>query len=292
MNSAQIEALIDVVECGSFSKAAERRITTAQSVSQQVRRLEDDLGFELLERSPNGVRTTGAGQVFYEGARRVYDEMSALVTRCREMTKSGHDVVRLGSSDTYALGLFPQFVPRFLQQEPEVDVAYVSVGANPLEGLFRGDYDMLEGIRPTSPGLAFCELCRRQRVAVVAPRSKLARKSVLRAEDLHGHRLLVFSTIWAQNLQAWLDARAPGMVLEESPFAENDLTLQLVEAQDAIYFIPEQLAVHTTPFVSVPLETPVSTEYGLVYLRSQQRRLEPLLRCAREVFADDGKPAM
>ena len=64
MNDRQRSLFVDVVDLGSFSRAAERRFVTPQSVSQQIRRLEGELGFELLRRTPQGVAPTEAGQAF------------------------------------------------------------------------------------------------------------------------------------------------------------------------------------------------------------------------------------
>ena len=58
-----------VVECASFTRAAEAMDATQSAVSLKIKRLEDGLGRRLLERTPRRVRLTAAGQIFLERAR-------------------------------------------------------------------------------------------------------------------------------------------------------------------------------------------------------------------------------
>lgn len=148
MNDRQRGLFVDVVDLGSFSKAAERHFVTPQSVSQQIRRLEEELGFALLDRTAQGVAPTAAGRAFYEGCLRIGRELEVLVRHCAELAGAGDRAIRLGSSTTYSLALFSRFVPGFLRQNPDVRVEYVNVESAPLHGLLTGAYDVLEGVRP------------------------------------------------------------------------------------------------------------------------------------------------
>src|SRR5919204_6140091 len=64
MNLRQLECFVAVAEEGSFTKAARRLQLSQPSLSQQIRALEADLGGELIERLPRGIRLTAAGKAF------------------------------------------------------------------------------------------------------------------------------------------------------------------------------------------------------------------------------------
>src|SRR6266436_5230724 len=69
VNLRQLEYFLAIAEEGSFSRAAERLLVAQPSLSQQIGVLEAELGGQLLERMPRGVRLTMAGQNFLPEAR-------------------------------------------------------------------------------------------------------------------------------------------------------------------------------------------------------------------------------
>ena len=69
MNLRQLQYFMAIAEEGSFTRAAERLLVAQPSLSQQMKSLERELGGQLLERLPKGVRLTAAGKVFLTDAR-------------------------------------------------------------------------------------------------------------------------------------------------------------------------------------------------------------------------------
>src|SRR5260370_1664876 len=69
MNLRQLEYLVAIADEGSFTRAAERLLVAQPSLSQQIKSLERELGGQLLERLPTGVRLTAAGKAFMADAR-------------------------------------------------------------------------------------------------------------------------------------------------------------------------------------------------------------------------------
>lgn len=317
VNYRQLGLFVDVVDLGSFSKAAEQHFVTPQSVSQQIRRLEGELGFSLLDRNAQGVVPTDAGRAFYEGGQRIRRDFDLLVARCSEIAAAGRGTIRLGSSASYSLALFARFIPGYLRHHPDARVEYVDVAPNPLGGLLDGTYDVIESVRPAgesgagagapagsdlgpgsdpNPGagarqaddrLAFLPLFRSRRCCLVAPRNPLSHRTSIGPEDLRDQRVYVFNRQWAANLQAYLDARCPGIVLLEIPSTDNETVHRILDADDAAYLVPEQLYARFDALVPIPFDADVMTEYGLVYLAESRERLAELLAAAQEEFASD-----
>ena len=63
MHDRRGEALLRIIDTGSFSEAAKRMFVTQPTVTHQIKSLESSLGVRLLERSSNGVRPTAAGEI-------------------------------------------------------------------------------------------------------------------------------------------------------------------------------------------------------------------------------------
>src|SRR5260370_11229061 len=69
MSLRQVQFLVAIADEGSFTRAAERLLVAQPSLSQQLKGLEQELGGQLLERLPTGVRLTAAGKAFMPDAR-------------------------------------------------------------------------------------------------------------------------------------------------------------------------------------------------------------------------------
>jgi LysR family transcriptional regulator, nitrogen assimilation regulatory protein len=97
MDVRQLRYFVSIVDYGSLGKAAERLFVARPSLSQQMARLEEELGVPLLLRSNHGVTPTPAGDAFYRYARLVLRQMEQLK---QEVTKGGG-----AESGTVAVGL-------------------------------------------------------------------------------------------------------------------------------------------------------------------------------------------
>jgi len=114
--------LRDIVETGSFSRAAALNHITQSAVSQQIRHLEDQLSTQLFDRSGRRVELTPAGQVAYQAAL----EILAAHDRMREGIERILNVVRgtIRLATVYSVGLheLPPYTRQFLSAYPQVNV--------------------------------------------------------------------------------------------------------------------------------------------------------------------------
>ncbi len=287
MDDAQRRLYVDVVDSGSLSKAAARHFVTPQSVSQHMRRLEAELGFDLLVRTAQGVCPTEAGCLFYEGCKQLDDQLERLLVRCREAAGSARATIRLGSSPTYSLALFSRCVPTFVRRNPQTRVEYVDVDEHPLEGLLTGEYDVLEGVEPGERAFGFEPLVATRRVCMVRPGNPLASREVVEPSDLVGMDVYVFSLRWSEGLRRYLDAVCPQVELHELPGASFDAALRTLDPARSVHLLPEQLAGRYESLIPVPFDADVRTQYGLIYLPASAAQLREFLACAREVFAQE-----
>ena len=75
MEFHQLRYVCAIAETGSFSRAAERCQVAQPSLSQQVLKLEEDLGAKLFDRLGRSVRLTEAGRAFVSHARAILEKM-------------------------------------------------------------------------------------------------------------------------------------------------------------------------------------------------------------------------
>ncbi|WP_170169182.1 selenium metabolism-associated LysR family transcriptional regulator [Mesobacillus subterraneus] len=122
MNLKKLEAFIMVVEKNSFSEAAAALKSSQPSVSLKIKSLEDELGFELLDRGAAGIRTTPAGMLVYTAAKEVANRWRTLEDELGEFEGTLTGTLTIGASTIPGTYLLPQWVKHFRSLFPKVDV--------------------------------------------------------------------------------------------------------------------------------------------------------------------------
>jgi LysR family hydrogen peroxide-inducible transcriptional activator len=123
MEVHQLRYVCAVAETGSFSRAAERCQVAQPSLSQQVLKLEEDLGAKLFDRLGRSVRLTEAGRAFLPHARAVLHQMEAARSSVADKGVSGS--VSAGVIPTVAPYLMPRYTAAFAKKYPEAKLRIV-----------------------------------------------------------------------------------------------------------------------------------------------------------------------
>ena len=110
MELQQLRYFCAIAETGSFSRAAEQTHVSQPSLSQQIRKLEDELGARLFDRLGRSIRLTELGQAFLPRARGVLRDLEAARGEVNERKAAIEGPVRVGVIPTIA----PYFLPPFL----------------------------------------------------------------------------------------------------------------------------------------------------------------------------------
>ncbi|KVT58194.1 LysR family transcriptional regulator [Burkholderia ubonensis] len=125
MDIRQLRYFVSIVEYGSLGKAAEKLFVAQPSLSQQIAKLEGDIGVTLLVRSPQGVKPTAAGQALYRHARLVLRQMEQLRQEVREGAGSESGTVAVGFPTTMTSILAVPLFERVRARYPGIRLQYV-----------------------------------------------------------------------------------------------------------------------------------------------------------------------
>ena len=115
MTIIQLEYLLAVANCGSFSLAAEHCFVTQPSLSMQIKNLEEELGVVLLDRSKKPVIPTEAGEVVLDRARETLRAYNNIRESVAELKGETSGKLRLGVIPTIAPYLLHKFIPDFVR---------------------------------------------------------------------------------------------------------------------------------------------------------------------------------
>lgn len=136
-----------VARCGSISAAAADLGRTHGAVSQQIRKLQDHLGFAVVERQGSGIRLTEAGVELQSIVATALDGLDAGIGALRG--RSAVNAVRLGISPTLALKWLMPRLADFHRRHPEITI---QLGLSGQDQLHLADHDLILSYDRFAPG--------------------------------------------------------------------------------------------------------------------------------------------
>lgn len=118
----QMDYFRAVAESANFYEAAEKCCVSQSAISQQIKKLEDELGVQLLERHNRTFSLTPAGEHFYRRSLAVLGEIERLVRETKRLDSDEAYTLRLGCYKGYHGGEFSNAILRFSEKYPKVNV--------------------------------------------------------------------------------------------------------------------------------------------------------------------------
>lgn len=126
LNANRMILLSRVDEMGSITAAAQAMNYTPSAVSQQLRKLETEVGQPLLRRLPDGVVPNDAGMILIEHARRVEAQLGAAEADLAEVAGLRRGTLAIGTFSTIGSSFLPIVLRRFKQLHPGIGLAVQS----------------------------------------------------------------------------------------------------------------------------------------------------------------------
>ncbi|HET7268702.1 MAG TPA: LysR substrate-binding domain-containing protein [Oleiagrimonas sp.] len=193
MNLRDLHYLVALAEHGHFGRAAEACFVSQPTLSTQIRKLEDELGVTLVERTPRKALLTEAGHEIARRARGVMDDVEQIRHVARRTRDPESATVRLGIFPTLAPYLLPHVVPDIHRKFPRLELLLVEDKTEVvLEQLHDGRLDAGILALPVHDDSLHAEFLFEEPFVLAVPTSHaLAGKSSLVLNDLAEENLLL-----------------------------------------------------------------------------------------------------
>ncbi len=121
----QMEYLQAVIENGNFYLAAEQCNVSQSAISQQIKKLEDELGVKLLERHNRTFSLTPAGEHFYRKSLIISGDLKQLIRETKKIANHNNAVLRIGYYKGYHGNELSEAISLFSEKYPAVEVKIV-----------------------------------------------------------------------------------------------------------------------------------------------------------------------
>ncbi|MEF3046339.1 LysR family transcriptional regulator [Pseudotabrizicola sp. L79] len=280
LDMVALRSFVAVADAGGVTRASGFLNLTQSAVSMQIKRLEEMLGVELLDRSGRQVSLTAAGEQLLGYARRMLALNDEVMGR---LTRDPHDgEIVLGVPHDIVYPVIPQVLQHFARNYPKMKVTLISSFTRVLKAQFgRGECDIIltteDGVDPAGETLAELPL-----IWVGAPGGTAWRQRPLRLAYEH-------NCIFRQSVQSALDvAGIPWQMAVESDSTRTieasvsaDLAVHTVLAGSEPPYVekvthggalPELKRMKVNLYVAQPVHSPTVTELAGLIRRSYAAR--------------------
>lgn len=184
-----INEFVCVVETESFTAAAKRLDVSVAHISRQVNQLEDRLGAKLLYRTTRKLRLTEVGEVYYQHARKILDDIQTAERAVMEMEGKPTGKLRITAPVYYGEYFLAPLVNDFLLQYPQLDLELKLT--NETVDLVKEGYDLAIRLGTLDSSSLMCrKLARRTQYLCASPAYLAAHGTPQTLADLANHRCL------------------------------------------------------------------------------------------------------
>ena len=254
MELRHLRYFIGVAEEENVSRAALKLHVSQPALSRQIRDLEEELGFLLLERSAKSVRLTEAGRAFLIEARAVLQRAEDAVKAARAIATGGSGELHVGYAPSLTARILPPMLRAFQAELPGVRVKLHDFSTEEmLAGLRDGKLQIAFVVRLTPAllrGLRFEELARDTICLAVAPKHPLAGRRTVSLAEVARESLITYSRKdypdAHENLAAMFAAiKSKPRIVEEYDSVSS--LIAAVEAGNGVALAPQSLTCTAGP---------------------------------------------
>ncbi len=122
LNFHQLTTFVTVISEGSMTAAADKLYLTQPAVSQQIRNLEEELGVELLVRGVRQIKATPQGEILYEHARRILQQVQQAEIAVKSIGAELKGNIKIGTLSSIGLHLISPIIGRLMRHNPDLQV--------------------------------------------------------------------------------------------------------------------------------------------------------------------------
>ena len=274
-----IESFVAIAELGSFNRAAEELNVTQSALSRRIKKLEDVLGVQLLDRTTRQVEMSIMGHTFLPEAKHLINSFDKSISDMQELAKMRVGSVFLSTNMSIADTILPEIVAEFRQEYPAVRLRiHESTSSQAIDKVIHRESEFaLVQFIDGYPDIHFETLTNDTFNLVCHPQHDLAKQQNVRWRDLEPYNIMHLRLLSASNhvLKQALGQQA-AYIFGDIQVEYSSTLLGLISKNIGVSVIPTIAGLKAPEFnlVTKPILDPqVSRKVGIVTLKN--RSLSP-----------------
>ncbi|MGQ8974144.1 LysR substrate-binding domain-containing protein [Acinetobacter schindleri] len=291
MELRHLRYFVAVVEEQSFTKAAEKLFIAQPPLSRQIQNLEQELDIQLFERGSRPLKTTEAGQFFYQHAVKLLSNAEEI----KSMTKRigiADRTISIGFVGSLLFGLLSRIVFLFKQQHPQLKIEMVEINTSEqIQALKEGRIDVGFGrLRISDPAVKRV-LLREERLMVAAHSSHFfSQRDGVNLAELVDQPLFLYPNNGKANFSTQVRGIFSEYGLEPKNIravSELQLALGFVAAGEGVCIVPESAhSIQLAHLNYIPIldESAVSPVFLTMRNMDESEDIMSLFDCIYQVY--------
>ena len=274
MNIRDLKYIVEVAREQNFARAAEKAFVSQPALSMQIKKLEDELGVQIFERSQKTFLITKIGEEIIKKAERILREAEEIKNIAKSAQDPAGGEFRIGAFPTLASYFFPQNIKKISKKFSRLKLFLVEEKTEELiKKLQSGEIDCALLAMPVAAADLSCEKIFSEKFLLATPKNhELAKKKKISHHDLRGKNLMLLEDGHCLRDQA-LEACSMLGAFEAQDFRATSLeTLrQMVIAGSGITLIPEIAVNKADKIAYLNIANAPSRSIGLYYRKNFSR---------------------
>ena len=289
MTTKQIDYCIELAHTLNFSRAADNMFVSQPTFSYQIRLLEEEVGFQIFERSGKGASLTPAGAQFVSFLTGMRQDLKRAIEQGQNFSVQYQDSISICMMVRQAVTFLPEAMQLFADREPKVQITPMFQYENSMEQFLQNKADIVFALQEQTrqiPGIQVHDLFQ-SRIYLIARRDDpLAAKDLLKEEDLYGRTLMVGGGS-PPALRAVQHRLISSGKIQYFNSADHDTTLTNVAAGRGVCLAPGFLNDHSGQFAWIPFDCPEHFSCVLCTHKEDQRpSLRTFISILQQLYKD------
>ena len=293
MGNDLLNAFIQVIDAGSFSKAAEKLYLSSTALMKQMNSLEAQIGVQLLIRTNHGIRATDAGNSFYYDAKFLLQYSEKAMVRARQTANSDPYVIRIGTSMLNPCNVLVDVWHTISHTYPQFKMKLVPLDDNfaswpPVYRTLGKDFDVMVGAYERaneSDSFQALKLGEYRFCVAVSREHPLAKKELLSVTDFYGERLVMLqpgTSLLIDEIRGYVVTEHSEIQIKDAPHQYDiDVFNRCEEGCAVLLTLDGWKDVHPS-LVTIPVDWEYTMPYGMLYPRKPSNSVQLFVRALQE----------
>ncbi|MBR1418105.1 MAG: LysR family transcriptional regulator [Synergistaceae bacterium] len=273
MTIKQIDYILELAQVKNFNRAADNLFISQPTLTYQVRIVEDEIGFKLFERSPKGAVLTPAGEQFCTTLRNIRDELKRAIEQGQNFSVKYHTNISIGLPMRSAIYFLPDAIEIFERENNGVLITPHYLQLYNASSFLNGEEDILfarlNDVKYI-PDIKIYSLFESKIYLITEKDDELARKEIIKLEDLKG-RVLMVGGGSPPELKAVQNRIIEALNIQHFNSNDRETTLTNIKAHKGVCLAPGFLNDRNGEFAWTRFDCPETISCVLCTHASDQR---------------------
>ena len=287
MDIKQIDYILELANVKNFNRASENLFISQPTLTYQIRLVEEEIKFQLFDRSPKGAVLTTAGEQFCTTLRNIRDELKRAIEQGQNFSSKYHANISIGLPMRSALYFLPEAIEIFERDNEGISITPHFLPLYDFSSFLKGEEDIffarLQDVKHI-PEIKIHRLFESKIYLITEKNDELAAKKIIKTEDLKG-RVLMVGGGSPPELKIVQERIIRAINIQHFNSNDRETTLTSIKAHKGVCLAPGFLNDHNGEFAWILFDCPEKISCVLcTHARDKRESVLNFVKLLQEIY--------